>query len=211
MSNLVTLLSKVQKELVAPKNRRNTFGNYNYRNCEDILEAIKRVLPPTCIIYITDNIEQIGDRFYVSATAHFRDDSGSISTTAYARESLEKKGMDSAQITGSASSYARKYALNGLFAIDDSDDSDSQDNSKEAPRDSSKPIASRLINREQEMELSKLMFDTKRDFNKFAQHYGVKAYNQLTLAQWEDAMAKCKEKLEAPNAEAPAMPNYMAV
>jgi len=134
-------LSEIQQKLKAPKNQRNTFGNYNYRNCEDILEALKPLLGES-IVTISDEIVQIGDRFYVKATARFMEDAntgevGSINwmykvkeVTAYARESLEKKGMDSAQITGAASSYARKYALNGLFLIDDTKDADHDDNSE---------------------------------------------------------------------------------
>lgn len=210
MSNdVIALLHKVQKELVVPKNRRNTFGNYNYRNCEDILEAIKKILPEGCAVYITDEIKMLGDRFYVCATAHFNQAGYSISSTGYARESLDKKGMDSAQITGAASSYARKYALNGLFAIDDSEDSDSQNNSKDNSQDNSKEglpkspqtypskpsTASEPISKEEEFEISKMMFDTKSDFAKFAEHYKVKSYSQLTKLQWSQAMGKLKEKL----------------
>lgn len=121
----MTTLSEVQKKLKAPKNQRNNFGNYNYRNCEDILEALKPLLSDDDYFCITDEIVMVGDRYYVKATAIFND----IKVSSYARESLDKKGMDSAQITGATSSYARKYALNGLFAIDDTKDADSGDNS----------------------------------------------------------------------------------
>ena len=119
-------LNRIQKELKAPKGQRNSFGNYNYRSCEDILEAVKPLLGDKVLV-IKDEIVNLGDRFYVKATATLSDDiSGNgLSASAYARESLEKKGMDSAQITGSTSSYARKYALNGLFCIDDTKDADS--------------------------------------------------------------------------------------
>jgi hypothetical protein len=117
-------LAKVQAELNAPKNQRNSFGNYNYRNCEDILQAVKPLLRD-CIITITDDIHIVGDRVYVKATATFSDGEHSVSTTAFAREPLSKKGMDESQITGAASSYARKYALNGLLLIDDNKDADS--------------------------------------------------------------------------------------
>jgi hypothetical protein len=117
-------LNKIQQELKAPKNQRNNFGNYNYRNCEDILEAVKPFLGKS-ILTISDEIVLIGERFYVKATATLTEDKEMVSVSAFARESLEKKGMDSSQITGSCSSYARKYALNGLFCIDDSKDADS--------------------------------------------------------------------------------------
>lgn len=126
-------LSEIQQKLKAPKNQRNNFGNYNYRNCEDILEALKPLLGGSTVT-ISDEIMQVGDRFYVKATATFVEENrpgNVISVTAYARESLDKKGMDAAQITGAASSYARKYALNGLFLIDDTKDADNDDNSKE--------------------------------------------------------------------------------
>lgn len=119
-------LIMIQSELKAPKNQRNTFGNYNYRNCEDILEAVKPLLAKNnCILKLTDDIVLIGDRFYVKATATVSNCEGkSESVTAFARESLDKKGMDASQITGATSSYARKYALNGLFCIDDTKDAD---------------------------------------------------------------------------------------
>lgn len=122
-------LQQVQTKLKAPKGQRNNFGNYNYRSCEDILEAVKPLLAEVgaCII-LSDEILFTGTekwpRFYVRATAKFTDSIGSIRTVAMAREAETRKGMDASQITGSASSYARKYALNGLFAIDDTRDAD---------------------------------------------------------------------------------------
>lgn len=126
-------LGEIQKELKAPKNHLNKFGNYKYRNLEDILEALKKVLKEDEFIILEDNIEKIDERFYVKATATFYSgeksiSNTSISTSAYAREPLSKKGMDDSQVTGASSSYARKYALNGLFAIDDTKDADSQNN-----------------------------------------------------------------------------------
>ena len=118
-------LIEIQSELKAPKNQRNTFGNYNYRSAEDILEAVKPLLKKHgCHLTISDEMIQLGDRYYVKATATLLKDADSISTTAYAREEESKKGMDSSQITGSTSSYARKHALNGLFCIDDTKDAD---------------------------------------------------------------------------------------
>lgn len=126
--NIFEKLSAIQLELKAPKNQYNKFGGYNYRNCEDILEAVK----PLCAknkatLIISDNIENIGDRFYVKATATLYDNEkieNTVSAVAFAREEENKKGMDGSQVTGSSSSYARKYALNGLFNIDDTKDAD---------------------------------------------------------------------------------------
>lgn len=116
-------LQQIQQELKVNKSHKNTFGNYNYRNCEDILEAVKPLLGDS-LLTISDTVVQIGERYYVKAEVIFTDDKTEVRVNAYARESEEKKGMDSAQITGAASSYARKYALNGLFLIDDSKDAD---------------------------------------------------------------------------------------
>ena len=118
-------LIAVQKELKAPKNQRNSFGGYNYRSCEDILEAVKPLLVKQgLLLTLSDEMVAVGDRIYVKTTAMVRDTDGGITVTAFAREEPEKKGMDGSQITGAASSYARKYALNGLFCIDDTKDSD---------------------------------------------------------------------------------------
>lgn len=115
----------IQAELKAPKGNYNAFGKYKYRSCEDILEAVKPLLNKYgCILTLTDDIVMVGSRIYVKATATLRLDATTIETSAFAREEDEKKGMDASQVTGAASSYARKYALNGLFAIDDAKDSD---------------------------------------------------------------------------------------
>ena len=121
------ILKKIQKELKAPKNQYNAFGKYKYRSCEDILEAVKPLLNNATLV-INDEMVVIGERYYIKATATLTEADKSISATAYAREPEEKKGMDSAQITGATSSYARKYALNGLFLIDDTKDSDATNN-----------------------------------------------------------------------------------
>ena len=126
-NNVYFKLMKVQSKLKAPKGQYNQFGRYSYRSCEDILEALKPLLAEVeAIVNVSDEVKLIGDRFYVEATAMFLDcETGdSIVAKAYAREDETKKGMDLAQVTGSVSSYARKYALNGLFAIDDNKDSD---------------------------------------------------------------------------------------
>lgn len=130
MTNVYALLHKMQKEMKVPKNQHNKFGGYNYRSCEDILEEAKQHLPDNAALIVNDELVNVGDRYYVKATALLCVGDSCVSATAYAREAETKKGMDEAQITGSASSYARKYALNGLFCIDDTKDADTQDNRK---------------------------------------------------------------------------------
>lgn len=121
----------IQHRLKAPKGQYNSFGKYNYRSCEDILEGVKPLLKEhNLALLIYDEIVQIGERYYVKATATITDGRESVNATAYAREPDTKKGMDESQITGATSSYARKYALNGLLAIDDSKDADTMDNSQ---------------------------------------------------------------------------------
>lgn len=127
MKALNEKLAKIQHELNAPKGQFNKFGGYNYRSCEDILQSVKPLLGDLTLT-ISDDIQVIGDRVYVKATATISDGEHSLSTQAFARESLTKKGMDESQITGSTSSYARKYALNGLLLIDDNKDADTRDN-----------------------------------------------------------------------------------
>ena len=137
-------LIMIQQGLKAPKGQYNSFGKYYYRSCEDILEAVKELLgDQSCILSISDELVLIGDRYYVKATATITNSEGkSVSTTAFAREPIDKKGMDESQITGMASSYARKYALNGLFCIDDTKDADTMDNtngnSAPAPKEEKK-------------------------------------------------------------------------
>ena len=125
--NVYEKLIAIQSELKAPKSQYNNFGKYAYRNCEDILEALKPLLKEyKSTIYIADEIVTVLERFYIKATVTFIDaETGEkITNTAYAREEESKKGMDGSQVTGASSSYARKYALNGMFAIDDTKDSD---------------------------------------------------------------------------------------
>ncbi len=119
-------LISIQSELKAPKSQFNKFGGYKYRKAEDILEAVKPLLAKQkCTLIITDDVVLIGNRIYVKATATIKNEKGECeTTTGWAREEETKKGMDGSQITGASSSYARKYALNGLFAIDDNADSD---------------------------------------------------------------------------------------
>jgi hypothetical protein len=121
-------LARIQKELKAPKNQFNSFGKYNYRSCEDILEGVKPLLNG-CVLTLSDDVVAVGNRVYVKATVTISLGGESVSVSASAREAETKKGMDDSQITGTASSYARKYALNGLFCIDDTKDADTGINS----------------------------------------------------------------------------------
>lgn len=139
--NIYEKMLKIQTELKAPKNQFNKFGNYSYRSCEDIQEGVKPLLKSTnTVLTITDDLVLIGDRYYIKSTAilHDCESQECISNIGFAREELDKKGMDSSQITGSTSSYARKYALNGLFCIDDVKDADTQkpdDNKQNTPKE----------------------------------------------------------------------------
>lgn len=134
--NAMTKLLRIQTELSAPKSKKNTFGGYTYRSCEDILEALKPLLKETgTALLVSDSVRLIGERFYIEANAKLLDASTGeriANAKGYAREADAKKGMDEAQITGSASSYARKYALNGLFAIDDNKDADTDEYAQQA-------------------------------------------------------------------------------
>lgn len=149
--NLLEKLMNIQNELQAPKGQFNSFGKYNYRNCEDVLEAVKPLLMKyKCTLNITDEVIEKEGRFYIKATVSIKDiESTEVeSTVAYAREEESKKGMDGSQVTGASSSYARKYALNGLFAIDDNKDSDSTNtHGKDKPTNKGtdyKPVENKL-------------------------------------------------------------------
>jgi hypothetical protein len=180
-------LKRIQAELKAPKGQRNQFGNYNYRSCEDILEAVKPLLNDhDCILTLSDEIINIGNRNYVKATATiYMPDDKSLSVSASACEAETKKGMDPAQITGAASSYARKYALNGLFAIDDTKDADTQPPPLQQPKftQPQKPEQPQveLITAEQAESLKKIA-TSKKNRNtviSLLAHYGVKKFEQL--------------------------------
>lgn len=125
--NIHTVLHNIQKQLKAPKGNYNSFGKYYYRSCEDIVEAVKEIMPEGHYLTLSDEIVMLGNRFYIKATAMLHSKMEEVAAYGYARESEDKKGMDSSQITGAASSYARKYALNGLFAIDDTKDADTDE------------------------------------------------------------------------------------
>ena len=210
--NIFEKLSAVQSELNAPKNRENTFGKYTYRSCEDILEAVKPLLKKhKAAIRLTDSIEMIGDRYYVHAQALFydieqKDNSTSIfaSADAYAREPEEKKGMDAAQITGTASSYARKYALNGLLLIDDAKDPDTDEYKKESDEKAvrasktTKKVADasvldNYVTAEQIKVLEMLLKKADVGIDKFNSIYNLAIISELPADKFEEA----RNKLEA--------------
>lgn len=149
MQKAAAKLKIIQSDLVAPKNLENKFGNYRYRSAESILEAVKPFLQSVdAILTLSDEIIEVGGRIYVKATATFFANGESIITTAFARETESKKGMDEAQVTGACSSYARKYALNGLFCIDDTKDPD-------ATNDHGKPQSSASTSKPQKDAVNK--------------------------------------------------------
>ena len=181
-------LLAIQTELKAPKSQYNNFGKYKYRNCEDILEAVKPLLAKTnTTLFITDTVELIGTRFYVKATATLvscEDESNTISVSAYAREEENKKGMDGSQVTGASSSYARKYALNGLFAIDDTKDSDTtnvpQDNAAK-PQNTKPPV---------QQKKSQLSKDTSDRLNN-----ALMSYTKLTNYKMNNVIVQLQNEI----------------
>ena len=204
-------LLKVQTELKAPKNRRNSFGNYSYRSCEDILEAVKPLLAEVkAFIKLSDIIQQIGDRYYVNATAWFVDcenDGEMISADAYAREPEDKKGMDAAQITGTASSYARKYALNALLLIDDAKDPDTDEYKVEqdakAAKAMPKPkrktdssVMDEFLNDGQLKALEMLLEKAEIPVEKFNSIYGLTILSELPADKYDDAVKKLEAAIK---------------
>jgi len=137
---IIAILSRMQKDLKANKGQFNSFGKYHYRSLEDLTEAIKRILPAEVAFVMTDELVMVGNRYYIKATAKLTNGEESVESVGYARESENKKGMDDSQITGATSSYARKYACNALFAVDDCKDADT------LPPPEDKPPGSRESN-----------------------------------------------------------------
>lgn len=181
--NIYEKLIKVQNELKAPKNQRNNFGGYNYRSCEDILEAVKPILKDNGLtLFLTDDIVNIGNRYYIVAIATLIDiETGEkLMTQANARESEIKKGMDDSQITGTASSYARKYCLNGLFLIDDTKDADTdeyQKTTKAEPKIESRKINLRELGILQQT-IAKYNLTDER-INEILKKYGYKKLDEV--------------------------------
>lgn len=193
-------LIEVQKELKAPKNQRNSFGNYNYRSCEDILEALKPVLSEHgATVFISDKPVVKENLFsYIESTATFVDtESGdSVSVTAYAREAEMKKGMDVSQITGSASSYARKYALNGLFLIDDTRDADTDEHHNQTTCTKQKAFSKDDVTALR-LDLVKVATATKKDVNDLeswvAQQIGLNNFESINQSSFAKANALVKQ------------------
>lgn len=195
-SSIFVTLQSIQQSLVAPKGQYNSFGKYSYRSAEDILEALKPILQEhDAVLILQDGIVQIGDRYYVEATATLYAVGEAIGTTAYAREDDSKKGMDGSQVTGAASSYARKYALNGLFMIDDNKDPDTDEyhnQNSQAGRTSQKPA--QKTNSQQEQPA-----------NAPAKSNGAKT---ITGAQAKAIRTELKNMAEATGSPAAAIGNW---
>ena len=172
----MSVLTDIQNELKAPKNRTNKFGGYKYRSCEDILEAVKPILKKyDAIVTIRDDIIEVGNRVYVRATVLFR---------AFAREAETKKGMDDSQITGTASSYARKYALNGLFLIDDTKDADTDEYQEQIANQMMKSdVSDKKIGEVKGAALVKMLTDDGQDVQAFLDHFHVQEAADLTEEQ----------------------------
>lgn len=192
MKNIEQKLNYIQGALKAPKNQRNNFGGYNYRSCEDILEALKPLLGETkTTLIISDEPILVGDRFYIKATAILKDcenEKGEISASAYAREPLSKKGADEAQVTGGSSSYARKYCLNGLFCIDDTKDADySNTHGKEQ---------SAKLTEAQKSEILEKVEQTDTDLNALLNFFNVDYIENLTSENAKYAISILNKKLK---------------
>ena len=191
-------LRAIQQELKAPKNQFNSFGKYSYRSAEDILEAVKPLLAKHGgELTISDEIIEVGGRIYVKATCRFIEGDIERKTTAFAREPLEKKGMDESQITGTASSYARKYALNGLFLIDDTKDADTDEHRQQtAPRaPQTAPQGSKKISAATVKAIEGLIEDTHSDKGKLLVYFRVSKIEDMTAEQAKQAVEMLKKKL----------------
>lgn len=191
--NVHEKLLHVQQNLKAPKSQYNKFGDFHYRSCEDIQEAVKPLLAEVKAVLLTgDEIVQIGSRFYIKATATFQDTESPecVSNTAYARENEEKPKMDAAQITGSCSSYARKYALNGLFCIDDSRDPDTQEQKAPvAPAQNKGTRSGQQVSKEELDALCREAERTGTDLSKVCARYKVRSIKELSPEQYQRAMS----------------------
>jgi hypothetical protein len=183
------MLAKIQSLVKAPKGQFNKFGNYKYRSCEDIVEAVKVVINPLgYYLTLMDEIVLIGSRVYVKATATLSNGEQTYTATAYAREEETKKGMDGAQVTGAASSYARKYALNGLFAIDDTKDADATNtHGKDTPTKEEKDMLERLVfsSNLEEYEVDKALIAIRecRDYETYQKIQHRLENRQITIDQ----------------------------
>lgn len=186
---LIGKLLNIQSRLKAPKGQYNSFGKYHYRSSEDILEAVKPLLAENeCILMLSDEILLIGDRYYVKTTATIMDEMNRLSVTGFAREEEEKKGMDSCQLTGTTSSYARKYALNGLFCIDDAKDSDTDEAKRQADNAPAEPAIT--------PETIKAINEMGINIDKLLPYYKVTDIHQMTEKQGRQAVERKKIQLQ---------------
>ena len=202
--NIYEKLLKVQVELKAPKGQYNSFGKYKYRSCEDILEALKPVLDKFKLtLFIKDDVIEVNTRNYVKATivlVNIEKPDEIIETSALAREEETKKGMDGSQITGTSSSYARKYALNGLFMIDDTKDNDNSStkieraNRAEAERQEEKQKVQEFLNSRAGMIERLSEYVTGKNLENTLKHFGVEAFWQMTDEQLKEACQKIFKK-----------------
>ena len=194
MDKILEKLGNIQQELKAPKGQFNSFGKYKYRSCEDILEAVKPLLKAQkCTMQIRDVIFNVGERYYIQAEAILYDlETGeSISNMAYAREAESKSGMDASQITGTASSYARKYALNGLFLIDDTKDADTDEHAKQTGQQPKAEKAVRFIGKASEKQI-KLVNELVKDVPAMLKYYKISKVEDLTVQQASEIIGKLK-------------------
>jgi len=200
--NINEKLLKIQTELKAPKSKYNDYGNFKYRSCEDILEAVKPLLQQhKCTLYISDSVCEIGGRIYVEATVYFIDlehpEVPQICVQAFAREPLSKKKMDEAQITGTASSYARKYALNGLFLIDDVKDPDTNEYKQEVEKKSDISVLDEYVTAEQCVKLEMLLKKAEVSTDKFCEAYKITIISELPAKQFDSAVKKIEATIKA--------------
>ncbi|WP_241575071.1 ERF family protein [Rosenbergiella nectarea] len=191
-------LAEIQRTLNAPKNQYNSFGKYKYRSCEDILEGVKPLLNGL-FLSITDDVVTIGSRYYVRATATITDGETSHTASAMAREEESKKGMDSAQVTGATSSYARKYCLNGLFGIDDAKDADTDEHHKQSSSESNTTRSSQTTVNQPKSQPSP---------DQLLHSFTTAAANKSTIAELEVAFGKAWGMLKGTDQQAKAKEVY---
>lgn len=195
-------LINIQSELKAPKSNYNKFGDFYYRSCEDILEAAKPLCAKYgCVLLLSDEIEHIGDRYYIKAKAELVDceNNSKICVTALARETESKTKQDAAQLTGSASSYARKYALNGLFCIDDAKDPDTDENTKQRQEADKKGPSNQAKNGQEKIssfqvdEVVEMCDKHHKDAADMCKYFKISAVEEMTVAQYRELKKIFKE------------------
>lgn len=204
-NTIIKKLMNVQQGLSVPKDMKNTFGNYNYRSCELILEKVKPLLKENELaLTLSDEVVMIGDHNYIKATATLEDFEGnSKSVSALARESMDKKGMDNSQMTGATSSYARKYALNGLFAIDDNKDADTDEHKVEADAKSAN-VATKPAKVDEHYICEKCGKTLKPYVSKkTGNNVSIREHEQLSLKAYKKVYCiDCIEKMKAEQSKA---------